>query len=136
MGWLGETEQRWDEKRTPAWCEGLPRIAFLGQEGEQKAEGGRERAAQISYRKGETLPVHPPGRTTPPSTRPPEPLVSINTTACSPSKRQTPAVADLRLLLIKGSSWRAATTLTLSPFNALLATNLPTPPHIPLPEWP
>lgn len=109
--------------------------SWVRKENRKQREGGKEQLRLVIAR-GKHSPYIPPAAPLPPATHPPEPLVSINTTACSPSKRQTPAVADLRLLLIKGSSWRAATTLTLSPFNALLATNLSTPPHIPLPEWP
>lgn len=111
------TEQRWDEEKTPACCEGLPRIALLGDKGEEKEEEGKKKAAQELLQGGNT-PRASPGRAAPPATHPPEPLVSINTTACSPTKRQSPAVADLGLLLIKGSSGRAARMLALSPCSA------------------
>lgn len=102
--------------------------SWVMKENRKKREGGNKLRAVMA--RGKHIP-----RPLPPATHPSEPLVSIKTTACSPRERQTPAVADLRLLLIKGSSWRAAGTLTLSPFSAPLATILSTPPCIPLREW-
>lgn len=66
-GMVGKRQQRWDEKRTPARREELPNIAFLGQEGEQKAEGGKERLRSVIAR-GKHSPYIPPGRATPPPT--------------------------------------------------------------------
>lgn len=125
---LGKRQRRWDEKRTPAWCEGLPDFAFLGQEGEQKAEGGKERLRSV-IASGKCSPYIPPAAPLP-LPHPPAPLVSINETAFSLQKEiATPAVAGpetphhQRILMesCKGTHFHAL-------FNAPLAIILTTSP--------
>lgn len=73
-----------------AWHEGLPNIAFLGQEGEQKAEGGIQRLRSVIPRGKHSpsipaaAPLHLP--------HPPAPLVSINETAFSLREEITTSV--------------------------------------------
>lgn len=81
IGRQGKRQQRWHEKRTPARLKGLPSIAFLGQEGEQKAEGGKEQLRSVI--EGGNTPHTSPSITPLPLPHPSVPLVSINETAFS-----------------------------------------------------